>query len=232
MIPSLNPSTLIPNEELNKPNEPIKTLKEVVKPPRSLVTIRKPLSLDKSLASSELESESESKDEIQEAEVIRLLIKKHVKIHANYLKATSDVDKKAVLDQAQQSQLILQKMIPNKEIESYVNGWNPWIEKKKIFPAPIKSKKRPKSDKRNQPRQSGSSRPDQPRSSNRQNQARSNIGRGQGHSNSNQRQTHSNNQGSNKRPREESEDLEDEVRWAKVHQATAVLRAFFCHTKR
>ncbi|KAI9601378.1 hypothetical protein H4Q26_001196 [Puccinia striiformis f. sp. tritici PST-130] len=62
---------------------------------------------------------------------------------------------KRILDQAQQSQLILQKLIPNKEIESYVSGWNPWIEKKKVFPAPPKNKKRPKSNKRHQPRQSG-----------------------------------------------------------------------------
>ncbi|KAI9603612.1 hypothetical protein KEM48_000372 [Puccinia striiformis f. sp. tritici PST-130] len=36
----------------------------------------------------------------------------------------------------------------------------------------------------------------------------------------------------NKRYREESEDLEDPVRWKEVHRATAVLGAFFRHTKR
>ncbi|KAI9621086.1 hypothetical protein H4Q26_013280 [Puccinia striiformis f. sp. tritici PST-130] len=125
--------------------------------------------------------------------------------------------------------------------KSYVNGWNPWIEKKKVFPAPPKNKKRPKSDKRNQPRQSGSNRPDRThsnynrdltRSTNSRNQTHSNTSRSQGRSNNNPRQTHSNHQGNNKRHREESEDLEDEVRWRKVHRATAVLGAFFRHTKR
>ncbi|KAI9624564.1 hypothetical protein H4Q26_016793 [Puccinia striiformis f. sp. tritici PST-130] len=197
---------------------------------------RTPLS-DESRASSEMESESE--DEIPEAEIIRILIKKQVKIHARYLKATSNDDKKLILDQAQQNQLVLQKLIPNKEIESYVNGWNPWVEKKKVFPAPPKNKKRPKSDKRNQPRQSGSNRPDQThsnynrdqtRSTNSRNRTHSNMSRGQGRSNNNSRQTHSNQ--NNKRYREESEDLEDPARWKEVHRATAVLGAFFRHTKR
>ncbi|KAI9609769.1 hypothetical protein KEM48_002747 [Puccinia striiformis f. sp. tritici PST-130] len=131
------------------------------------------------------------------------------------------------------------ELIPNKEIESYVNGWNPWVEKKKVFPAPPKNKKRPKSDKRNQPRQSGSNRPDQThsnynrdqtRSTNSRNRTHSNMSRGQGRSNNNSRQTHSNQ--NNKRYREESEDLEDPARWKEVHRATAVLGAFFRHTKR
>ncbi|KAI9624225.1 hypothetical protein KEM48_009123 [Puccinia striiformis f. sp. tritici PST-130] len=161
IIPTLNPSTLIQNDEPSKLDEPIKVLKTpkgTTKHPGSLGIIREPLSSDESRASSEMESES--KDKIPEAEIIRILIKKQVKIHARYLKAISNKDKKTILDQAQQNQLILQKLIPNKEIESYVNGWNPWVEKKKVFPAPPKNKKRPKFDKRNQPRQSGSNRPD------------------------------------------------------------------------
>ncbi|KNE89097.1 hypothetical protein PSTG_17446 [Puccinia striiformis f. sp. tritici PST-78] len=213
VIPTLNPSTLIQNGEPSKLDEPIKVLKTpkgTTKHPGSLGIIREPLSSDK------------------------------IKIHARYLKAISNEDKKTILDQAQQNQLILQKLIPNKEIESYVNGWNPWVEKKKVFPAPPKNKKRPKSDKRNQPRQSGSNRldrthsnynRDQTRLTNSRNQTHSNTSRSQGRSNNNPRQTHSNHQG-NKRHREESEDLEDEVRWRKVHRATAVLGAFFRHTKR
>ncbi|KAI9607631.1 hypothetical protein KEM48_003540 [Puccinia striiformis f. sp. tritici PST-130] len=240
--PTLNPSTLIQNDEPSKLDEPIKVLKTpkgTTKHPGSLGIIREPLSSDKSRASSEMESESE--DEIPEAEIIRILIKKQVKIHARYLKAISNEDKKTILDQAQQNQLILQKLIPNKEIESYVNGWNPWVEKKKVFPAPPKNKKRPKSAKRNQPRQSGSNRPDRThsnynrdptRSTNSRNRNHSNTSRDQGRPNNNPRQTHSNHQGNNKRHREESEDLEDEVRWRKVHRATAVLGAFFRHTKR
>ncbi|KAI9627277.1 hypothetical protein KEM48_009902 [Puccinia striiformis f. sp. tritici PST-130] len=219
--PILNPSTLIQNGEPSKLDEPIKvfkTPKETTKHPGSLGIIREPLSSDESRASSEMESESE--DEIPEAEIIRILIKKQVKIHAKYLKATSNEDKKVILDQAQQNQLVLQKLIPNKEIESYVNGWNPWVEKKKVFPAPPKNKKRPKSDKRNQPCQSGSNRPDRThsnynrdptRSTNSRNRTHSNSNRSQGRSNNNPRQTHSNHQGNNKRHREESEDLEDEV---------------------
>ncbi|KAI7959262.1 hypothetical protein MJO28_003053 [Puccinia striiformis f. sp. tritici] len=240
IIPTLNPSTLIQNDEPSKLDEPIKVLKTpkgTTKHPGSLGIIREPLSSDESRASSEMESESE--DEIPEAEIIRILIKKQVKIHARYLKATSNDDKKLILDQAQQNQLVLQKLIPNKEIESYVNGWNPWVEKKKVFPAPPNNKKRPKSDKRNQPRQSGSNHPDQThsnynrdqtRSTNSRNRTHSNMSRGQGRSNNNSRQTHSNQ--NNKRYREESEDLEDPARWKEVHRATAVLGAFFRHTKR
>ncbi|KAI9611917.1 hypothetical protein H4Q26_008002 [Puccinia striiformis f. sp. tritici PST-130] len=240
--PILNPSTLIRKDEQSKLDDPIKVLKtpkETSKHPGSLGIIREPLSSDESRASSEMESESESEDEIPEAEIIRILIKKQVKIHAKYLKAISNDDKKTILDQAQQNQLVLQKLIPNKEIESYVSGWNPWVEKKKVFSAPPKNKKRPKSDKRSRPRQSGSNRPDQSHSNNRsqarltnsRNQASSDRGRNQGRSNNNHRPGYSNNQGSNKRPREESEDLKDAVRWAKVHRATAVLGAFFRHTK-
>ncbi|KAI9618382.1 hypothetical protein KEM48_006704 [Puccinia striiformis f. sp. tritici PST-130] len=240
LAPILNPSTLIPKDEQNNLENPIKVLqtpKEPSKHPESLGIIREPLSSDESRASSEMDSESES-EEIPEAEIIRILIKKQVKIHAKYLKATSNKEKKVILDQAQQNQLVLQKLIPNKEIESYVNGWNPWVKKKKVFPAPPKNKKRPKSDKRNQPRQSGSNRPDQThsnynrdqtRSTNSRNRTHSNMSRGQGRSNNNSRQTHSNQ--NNKRYREESEDLEDPVRWKEVHRATAVLGAFFRHTK-
>ncbi|KAI7938882.1 hypothetical protein MJO28_014461 [Puccinia striiformis f. sp. tritici] len=221
-IPTLNPSTLTPKSEPNKRDEPMKfpkPWKGTIKPPKSLGIIRKPRSSNVSQTSNETESEteSESEDEIQEAEIIKILIKKHVKIHASYLKAIVDEDMKRILDQAQQSQLILQKLIPNKEIESYVSGWNPWIEKKKVFPAPPKNKKRPKSNKRHQPRQSGSNRPDQSHSNNRsqarsnntRNQARSDARVNQDRSNNNQRQGHSNNRSSNKRPRKESEDLED-----------------------
>ncbi|KNF05783.1 hypothetical protein PSTG_01180, partial [Puccinia striiformis f. sp. tritici PST-78] len=106
--PILNPSTLIPKDEQSNLEDPIKVLKtpkEPSKHPGSLGIIREPLSSDESRASSEMESESESKDEIPEAEIIRILIKKQVKIHPRYLKATSNDDKKLILDQAQQNQL-------------------------------------------------------------------------------------------------------------------------------
>ncbi|KNE95690.1 hypothetical protein PSTG_11054 [Puccinia striiformis f. sp. tritici PST-78] len=182
----LPPSTVgvpyrILNDEPSKPEEPIKTLKGTIKPPGSLGTIREPRLSDKSQASSKIKSKtkSESRDKIPEAEIIRILIKKQVKIHAKYLKAISNDDKKTILDQAQQNQLVLQKLIPNKEIESYVNGWNPWIKKKKVFPAPRKNKKRPKYNKRNQPHQSGSNHPDRTHSNYNQDQTRSTNSRNQ-----------------------------------------------------
>ncbi|KAI9613724.1 hypothetical protein KEM48_003671, partial [Puccinia striiformis f. sp. tritici PST-130] len=125
----------------------------------------------------------------------------------------------------------------NRELRERVE---PLGEKKKVFPAPPKNKKRPKSAKRNQPRQSGSNRPDRThsnynrdptRSTNSRNRNHSNTSRDQGRPNNNPRQTHSNHQGNNKRHREESEDLEDEVRWRKVHRATAVLGASFATPK-
>ncbi|KAI9614093.1 hypothetical protein KEM48_006160 [Puccinia striiformis f. sp. tritici PST-130] len=62
--------------------------------PKILGIIRKPRSSNVSQTSNETESEteSESEDEIQEAEIIKILIKKHVKIHASYLKAIVDED--------------------------------------------------------------------------------------------------------------------------------------------
>ncbi|KAI9610595.1 hypothetical protein H4Q26_006740, partial [Puccinia striiformis f. sp. tritici PST-130] len=76
--PILNPSTLIPKNEQSNLENPIKVLKtpkEPSKHPGSLGIIREPLSSDESRASSEMESESKSEDEIPEAEIIWILIK-------------------------------------------------------------------------------------------------------------------------------------------------------------
>ncbi|KAA1114677.1 hypothetical protein PGT21_018321 [Puccinia graminis f. sp. tritici] len=56
-----------------------------------------------------------------------------------------------------ESQKVLQKLIDNEEIESYVKGWNPWDEKKLHFPSP--PKKNLMKFKRNEPgkKQSSSS---------------------------------------------------------------------------
>ncbi|KAI9614092.1 hypothetical protein KEM48_006159 [Puccinia striiformis f. sp. tritici PST-130] len=93
----------------------------------------------------------------------------------------------------------------------------PLDREKEGLPGASQKQKEAKSNKRHQPCQSGSNRPDQSHSTNRsqtrsnnsQNQARSDARVNQDRSNNNQRQGHSNNRSSNKRPREESEDLED-----------------------
>jgi stalled ribosome alternative rescue factor ArfA len=54
---------------------------------------------------------------------------------------------KTLLFKAQENQKSLQKLIPNKEIESYVKGWNPWEVKKTLFPPQVKQERegKPKS---------------------------------------------------------------------------------------
>ncbi|KAI9614202.1 hypothetical protein H4Q26_009343 [Puccinia striiformis f. sp. tritici PST-130] len=85
-------------------------------------------------------------EEAPDKELIKTLVKKHVKIYRTYLTTTSKKDKKDLLDRAQESQKILHKLIGNQAVQAYVKGWNPWDEKKKEFPAPPKnrSKKRPR----------------------------------------------------------------------------------------
>ncbi|KAI9609983.1 hypothetical protein H4Q26_006975 [Puccinia striiformis f. sp. tritici PST-130] len=142
--PILNPSTLIPKDEQNNLENPIKVLqtpKEPSKHPESLGIIREPLSSDESRASSEMDSESESEDEIPEAEIIRILIKKQVKIHAKYLKATSNKEKKVILDQAQQNQLRKQPPRPNPlELQPRPNSLDQQSQ-----PNPFKHEQRPRS---------------------------------------------------------------------------------------
>jgi hypothetical protein len=43
-------------------------------------------------------------------------------------------DLKILLHKAQDSQKVLQKLIPRKELEEFVKGWNPWTIKKELFP--------------------------------------------------------------------------------------------------
>ena len=72
-----------------------------------------------------------------------------VKIHvANYQKFVEAQETKATQDlmmnllrQAQKSQKELQKLIYNKEVEEYMKGWNPWEEKKVLFPQTHKKHK-------------------------------------------------------------------------------------------
>ncbi|EFP93732.1 uncharacterized protein PGTG_19716 [Puccinia graminis f. sp. tritici CRL 75-36-700-3] len=59
-------------------------------------------------------------------------------------------DLKILLHQAQDSQKVLQKLIPREELEEFVKGWNPWTIKKELFPTAPKNndgKKRSSSSK-------------------------------------------------------------------------------------
>ncbi|KAI9618323.1 hypothetical protein KEM48_006776 [Puccinia striiformis f. sp. tritici PST-130] len=142
--PILNPSTLIPKNEQSNLENPIKVLKtpkEPSKHPGSLGLSANPSRRTKVEPPVRWRANPRARTRFRKRKSSGSSSKKQVKIHARYLKATSNDDKKTILDQAQQNQLVLQKLIPNKEIESYVNGWNPWIEKKKVFPAPPKNKR-------------------------------------------------------------------------------------------
>ncbi|EFP91072.2 uncharacterized protein PGTG_16934 [Puccinia graminis f. sp. tritici CRL 75-36-700-3] len=91
---------------------------------------------------------------------IKLRVKEHVSLWRQCQVATREgpTEKlRALLTTAQESQKVLQKLIDNEEIESYVKGWNPWDEKKLHFPSP--PKKNLMKFKRNEPgkKQSSSS---------------------------------------------------------------------------
>ncbi|KNE89407.1 hypothetical protein PSTG_17141, partial [Puccinia striiformis f. sp. tritici PST-78] len=87
---------------------------------------------------------SEEEEEVPNEELIRTLVKKHVKIYRTFLTTSSKEDQKTLLDRAQESQKVLHKLIGNPAVEAYVKGWNPWDEKKKLFPAPPKIKNKGK----------------------------------------------------------------------------------------
>ena len=67
-------------------------------------------------------------------EKIKMLVKEHVAIKKRFDQSQNTQAKKNLLHQAQESQKSLQKLIPNKEIEEYVDGWNPWEAKRTLFP--------------------------------------------------------------------------------------------------
>ncbi|EHS62864.1 uncharacterized protein PGTG_22717 [Puccinia graminis f. sp. tritici CRL 75-36-700-3] len=90
---------------------------------------------------------------LSKEEKIQLLTKEHIVLWkkceaARPSGATEEL--KALLCQAQESQKVLQKLIPRKELEEFVKGWNPWTIKKELYPnAPKKNegKKRSSSSK-------------------------------------------------------------------------------------
>lgn len=67
-------------------------------------------------------------------EKIKLLVKEHISLKKQFDQAPDLSTKKTLLHRAQESQKSLQKLIPNKEIEDFVQGWNPWTAKKALFP--------------------------------------------------------------------------------------------------
>ena len=70
-------------------------------------------------------------------ERILLLVREHVSIKSSFDIAKNLGNREEIyrlLHKAQESQKTLQKLIPNKEIESYVDGWNPWTTKRTLFP--------------------------------------------------------------------------------------------------
>ncbi|PLW11132.1 hypothetical protein PCANC_26780 [Puccinia coronata f. sp. avenae] len=83
---------------------------------------------------------------LNKEEKIKLLVKEHISlwnqsVEAQTKGATKEL--KVLLNSAQETQKSLQKLIPKKEVEEYVKGWNPWKVKAEIFPSPKgKGKKR------------------------------------------------------------------------------------------
>ncbi|PLW18850.1 hypothetical protein PCASD_07276 [Puccinia coronata f. sp. avenae] len=83
---------------------------------------------------------------LNKEEKIKLLVKEHIllwnqSVEAQTKGATEEL--KVLLNSAQETQKSLQKLIPRKEVEEYVKGWNPWKVKAEIFPSPKgKGKKR------------------------------------------------------------------------------------------
>jgi hypothetical protein len=74
---------------------------------------------------------------LSEKETIAMLVKAHVALRDRFDHAQKMKDEQAMkilLFRAQESQKGLQKLITNREIETYVQGWNPWTEKRKLFP--------------------------------------------------------------------------------------------------
>jgi hypothetical protein len=84
------------------------------------------------------------KQAISKEERIKLLTKEHIHLWKRCTAAQQSgamEDLKILLHQAQDSQKVLQRLIPRQELEEFVKGWNPWTIKKELFPnAPKKNK--------------------------------------------------------------------------------------------
>lgn len=82
---------------------------------------------------------------LSQEERIRLYVHEHVAIWKKCvvlqpLGASKEL--KTLLRQAQQSQRDLQKHISRKEVEGYVQGWNPWVVNRQLFPPSTKPQKK------------------------------------------------------------------------------------------
>jgi hypothetical protein len=109
------------------------------------------------LKTPEIEVLSQSTDiqELSKPEKIKVLVRQHVALWKKCKEASLAEDLtplRQLFTDAQESQKVLQKLISNKEIEGYVQGWNPWTEKRLQFtPAEKysgKAKRETQSDKR------------------------------------------------------------------------------------
>ena len=79
---------------------------------------------------------------------IQAMVKNQVKIYqqvSTSLENNQLEGLKKQLHLAMESQKALQKLISQKEVESYVKGWNPWTQMKISFPKKKENKKRQKS---------------------------------------------------------------------------------------
>ncbi|PLW56276.1 hypothetical protein PCANC_04098 [Puccinia coronata f. sp. avenae] len=92
-----------------------------------------------SLANTQTRPKSPDIQVLNKEEKIKLLVKEHIllwnqSVEAQTKGATEEL--KVLLNSAQETQKSLQKLIPRKEVEEYVKGWNPWKVKAEIFPSP------------------------------------------------------------------------------------------------
>lgn len=108
---------------------------EVDPPPPSLAATQRPPTLSEDEV--KIITHRETASDIRVLSLhkkIKILVKEHVAIKKQYKQAQELAMKKTLLHRAQESQKSLQKMIPNKDIEEYVDGWNTWEAKRNLFP--------------------------------------------------------------------------------------------------
>ncbi|PLW27692.1 hypothetical protein PCANC_24807 [Puccinia coronata f. sp. avenae] len=99
-------------------------------PSTSLASIQKPQTEEEDL---EIQVVSTSKED-KIAKLVKIHVANHQKfVEAQKSKATQEMMLN-LLGLAQKSQKELQKLISKKEVEEYTKGWNPWEEKRVLFP--------------------------------------------------------------------------------------------------
>ncbi|PLW31030.1 hypothetical protein PCANC_24736 [Puccinia coronata f. sp. avenae] len=99
-------------------------------PSTSLASIQKPQKEEEDL---DIQVVSTSKED-KIAKLVKIHVANHQKfVEAQKSKATQEMMLN-LLGLAQKSQKELQKLISKKEVEEYTKGWNPWEEKRVLFP--------------------------------------------------------------------------------------------------